>query len=128
VVDAVASVQIPLQPIRPYRPVSVSRRSIRIRPTTSSAVHPQQMTVLFNNTSTPYITSTQCIHTLRTIATINSHYVVMRHYEVLFFVLYNETTGDWLRTGRSGDFLHTYRPALGPIQPPVQWVPGLYRG
>jgi hypothetical protein len=30
------------------------------------------------------------------------------------------------RWGR--DFLHLSRPALRPIQPPVQWVPGLSRG
>jgi hypothetical protein len=30
------------------------------------------------------------------------------------------------RWGR--DILHTSRPALGPKQPPMQWVPGLFAG
>jgi hypothetical protein len=35
-------------------------------------------------------------------------------------------TGIEFRRGR--EFSHTSRPALGPTQAPVQWVPGLSRG
>jgi len=69
-----------------FRPISFYRRSIRMRPTTSSGTGPQQTTAVFNNTTAPFISSPQCIHTFRMIATINSHYVVMKHYSVLSFI------------------------------------------
>ena len=36
--------------------------------------------------------------------------------------------GDRIPVGGGRDFPQLSRPAMGPIQPPVQWVPGLYLG
>jgi len=36
--------------------------------------------------------------------------------------------GPGIELGWGRDFPHLSRPALGPIQPPVQWVPSLSRG
>ena len=37
-------------------------------------------------------------------------------------------SGDRIPVGGGPDFPHLFRPALGPIQSPIQWVPGLFRG
>jgi len=36
--------------------------------------------------------------------------------------------GPGIESRRGRDFPHLSRPTLEPTQPPVQWVPGLYRG
>jgi hypothetical protein len=36
--------------------------------------------------------------------------------------------GSGIESRRGRDFPNSSRPALGPTQPPIQWVPGLSRG
>jgi len=46
----------------------------------------------------------------------------------LFSIIYKSWTVRGSNTGGGRDFPHLSRPALGPTQPPVQWVPCLTWG
>ena len=54
--------------------------------------------------------------------------VVMGRDSVVGIATRYELDGPRIESRRGRDFQHPSRPALGPAQPPVQWVPGSFPG
>jgi len=48
------------------------------------------------------------------------------NYRQLVVPVRHELDGPGIESWRGGDISHTSRPVLGPSQPSIQWIPGLF--